>query len=257
MIILIIILTCQGSRKRQICDKSTNIVAVTQNLIRTETNRFVTKEFYNHPDVQMWMKNKNYKTDHQYLNVLDPIIQTILTEQFEMAEWFMSILPNNCYTILFWGATLGYEAARCMLPYDDDVDLLIDTTSLNSLHNIWKQSEPVVELPIFYKNERNISWTIRSFYNHPSIWICKRKNAWKLLNKNNRVYGEDIGGLDLFSFNYLPSKIIVQPTIHNTIEQTICGYKLKMFTSQVARKQLDIVYGPTWRLKILSKYLYI
>jgi len=219
-------------------------------------NKFVTQEFYNQADVQKWMKAKKYVSDHQRLRVDSQEIIDTLIEQFHLLIWFQKQLPEDCYTVLFFGAALGYEAARSMLPYDDDLDLLMCPKTHQYLLELWNQAQsvPKKDIPAFYKNKRNLPWDIRYFPGFSNLWLLHRRNHFKLMFKNNRVYGPDIGGLDLFPFDRWAKKPLPIPTKDNSLVKNMCGYNVRMFNTQTALSALDTFYGKNWRLKILPQY---
>jgi hypothetical protein len=204
------------------------------------------------------------KTDHtrDELNSNEHIEN--LTELFFLLDIFhnFSIKNNILYTISA-GNILGYYRGCIILPWDDDIDVMVKDSDFYKINNIWNNGEP--EYKIWDNN-----WTYKKIkLNSHNIILLKLKNRkfFKIKLSIDKIqksgeFQKDIGGLDieevtsfcnggLKNMPKLDKNIINQ--INNTTEKDyeIIQYgpiKTKIIRKEFALLILNKMY-PRWREK--------
>lgn len=161
------------------------------------------------------------------------------------------------------GNILGYYSGCVILPWDDDIDVMVKDSDFDKINNIWNNGEP--EYKIWDNN-----WTYKKIkLNSHNIILLKLKNRkfFKIKLSIDKIqkrgeFQKDIGGLDieevtsfcnggLRNMPKLDKDIINQ--INNTTEKDyeIIQYgpiKTKIIKKEFALLLLNKMY-PRWREK--------
>jgi phosphorylcholine metabolism protein LicD len=174
-----------------------------------------------------------------------------MLEQLHLASFFHQWCNNRKDTAacLMFGALIGYEAAGCFLPHDDDIDLMISSSTMLVLDSIFDSAKRLKKKP---SNKHLTLENTKYFPGNTDIWLSKRKNYYKLIVADGPIYGQDPGGLDIFPVHYCFPKF--EFTAEDTYQKTVFGFKLQLLPSYINRRLLDIRYGEDWRLKILLSH---
>lgn len=153
------------------------------------------------------------------------------------------------------GSILGYYKIGTVLPWDDDIDLVVPFSQYKHIEDLWNNSSDM-EKKIWDKN-----WTYKNIkMNSYDIILLKlkNKNFFKLklninLIKNCEQYQKDIGGLDIFNpdgfvqklSNELKTKILDNK--ENYCTTTFCGVETTILKPNKAILLLNQMY-PRWRI---------
>ena len=239
-----------------------------------ETRRlliFTTPAFFTQPSVRHWRARMHHRSFHLGLPVPSPELNNVIQEQLELLQALTEILqrlkrtpmaaePQFLDQVLFYGAALGWEAGGCMLPYDDDLDVVLGPETHGDLVQFWSAlpSVPEEELYGLYRSFCEHGWNDfrrcgpgillarASFFQGPAWFKLLRESPTLPLN------ARDISGLDVFAHTHEQDKVLPVPTSKNTVQVRFCGCPVQMYKKSVARAALDKCYSHAWRRKLIS-----
>jgi len=226
--------------------------------------------FNNHKIINGISMPLDIKTDHMNYELNSKHHLETLTELF----YLLDIFNNFCdkYNILYTinaGNMLGYYRGCVILPWDDDIDVLVKDSDMKKIHNIWNNDNG---------KEYKIWWDNRFTYkkikiNSQDIFLLKLKyknrNLFKIklnIPKRKNKFQRDIGGLDIEGATsfctggmHNTSKLPKQycDLINNSTEKDyeIIQYgpiKTKIIRKDIVLLILNKIY-PRWREKIHPK----
>lgn len=233
----------------------------TQNLIN---NLFNNTKYYNNLIIINGIETPlNIKTDHMKYNLNSPEHINILIELFYLLNMFYEYsIKNNILYTLSAGNLLGYYRGSVILPWDDDIDVMVKDTDFDKIIELWVNNNQK-ETDIWDKN-----WSYKKInLNSQDIFLLKHKNRKffkiKLSIDNIEKSGKfqkDIGGLDIELMSGYsiggPSKPLQNEIIeilNNTNEEDyeIIQYghaKTRIIRKELALLLLNKMY-PRWKEK--------
>tara|TARA_Y100000389_G_scaffold204573_1_gene258064 strand:+ start:10452 stop:11195 length:744 start_codon:yes stop_codon:yes gene_type:complete len=197
----------------------------------------------------------NIRTDHLKMEVGCSKHIEVMTELFFLLDIFHNYSKQKqfFYSITA-GSLLGYYKIGSVLPWDDDIDIVVPFSQFRHVEDLWKDT-PNKAKKIWDKN-----WTYKNIkINEYDIILLKLNNAnfFKLkLNSNSIVkrnqYQSDIGGLDILSpdeFRQTLStnlKTTILDTKENYYTGLFCNVETSLLKQNTAELQLNQMY-PRWK----------
>lgn len=141
----------------------------------------------------------NIKTDHYKFEIgCDKHIE-IMIELFFLLDIFHNFsIKNNILYSVSCGNMLGYYSGCVILPWDDDIDLMVKDSDFDKIINLWNNNGP--EYKIWDNN-----WTYKKIkLNSHNIILLKLKNKkfFKIKLSVDTIqrcgeFQKDIGGIDI------------------------------------------------------------
>ena len=181
---------------------------------------------------------KNITTDHMKLKIAcDKHIEVMIELFFLLCIFHQFSEENNISYSISSGNLLGYLSKCDILPWDDDIDLLVNTNDFSKIKDLWNNSGK--SLNIWDHN-----WEYKQInMNSYSIILLKMKKQdfFKIkLNidsiKRNGVIQKDIGGIDICTIKWTFNQGGISKPFSNDIIDMEKNNTEKLYTT--------INYGP-------------
>jgi len=193
----------------------------------------------------------NIKTDHLKLEIGCSKYIEIMTELLFLLDIFHNYSKHKqfFYSITA-GSILGYYKIGSILPWDDDIDIVVPFSQFMHTKDLWNNTS---------NKEKNIwdkNWTYKNIkMNSYDIILLKLnyKNFYKLKLNINSIeksgqYQLDIGGLDIFN----PDEFI-QP-LSNKLKTTILDNEENYYTGQFCNVETCLLKQNTSELLLNQMY---
>ena len=202
----------------------------------------------------------NIKTEHCKLPIGSPQHQKVMTELFFLLHIFHQYSGQKQfkYTISS-GTILGYYSSNSVLPWDDDIDVIVPFSHFEHMDKLWNNiSEPARKIW-----DHNWSYKPVEISGYKLVLLkchCKRKFYKLKLNtdsiKNKHKFQRDIGGLDITyenGFHGCHKGALSSEQQKNIFENDanyftdkLCGIEISVLTKEVALTLLAHLY-PRWQ----------
>lgn len=160
----------------------------------------------------------NIKTDHMRCELNSQEHKEVLTELFYLLDIFHKYsIKNNILYYISSGNILGYYSCSSILPWDDDIDIIITDKHFNKLVNLWQNGGKS------YKIWDN-NWTYKNIkLNNHDIILLKLNNEdfYKIklsIDKIKYKNQKDIGGLDIATLKFAGKSDGKTPLTNNIIK---------------------------------------
>lgn len=193
----------------------------------------------------------NIRTDHLKMEVGCSKHIEVITELFFLLHIFHNYSKQKqfFYSITA-GSILGYYKIGSILPWDDDIDIVVPFSHFRNVEDLWNNTND---------NAKKIwdnNWTYKNIkINSYDIILLKlnNKNFFKLkLNCNSILkcnqYQHDIGGLDIFSPNEF------QQTLSTNLKTTILDNKVNYYTGIFCNVETCLLKKNTAELLLNQMY---
>lgn len=197
----------------------------------------------------------NITTDHLKLEVgCDKHIETMIELFFLLHVFHIYSKQKQFMYSITAGTILGYLSNNSILPWDDDIDIVVPFSHFKNVEDLWDSSYDK-ETQIWDKNWIYKNINIDSY----NVVLLKRKNKkfFKLkLNidtiEKHKQYQRDIGGLDIIDengfhghFNNSKKKIIFGND-DNYCSHNFCNFEINTLKKEQAEMVCNNLY-PRWR----------
>jgi hypothetical protein len=203
----------------------------------------------------------NIRTDHLNLEIGCSKHIQVMTELFFLLHIFHRFTQvNNILYSISSGNLLGHFSNCDILPWDDDIDIIVTTAHFSKIKNLWNKS-------IQSYNIWDHNWEYKPIYmdSYPIILLKRKGNDFFkiMLNidkiKTRGQYQADIGGIDICTINWTCSggqskpfsKDIVNTITKNEEEKyyPIIKYgpiETRRFNNELSLILLNAMY-PRWK----------
>ena len=137
----------------------------------------------------------NLKSDHQKLNVPSPELDIYQDKQIETLDaWHNFTIEHNILYTLYAGSLIGFYRTGYMIPWDDDIDVVVRPMDLKKLEYLWNGGK---------KNKiSNKDWKRREIQLNGKTYTMlkfvqdEEKKWFKIRNLDHT--GKDVGGIDIW-----------------------------------------------------------
>ena len=210
---------------------------------------------------------RNALTKHQKISVFSktlPILMKTLINTLDVFHKYAE--KNNIIYSLHGGSLMGYYWNKNIIPWDDDVDVIVRGKDIVKINKLWESGKPINVKK--YSSGFNNKLTRIIKLNNQEYEIIKNvpsgiKTLFKLRPRNHNCFINRTGGIDIIycmeypdgslrdSWN--PHRICGGPS--NKYTEKMCpivdfsGIKTRALINKIGEKYLDIVYSRKWRIK--------
>ena len=231
------------------------------------------RNIYQHLDVLDGLYiPKNAISSHQRLGIHSKDFQDIRTNLIQtLATFHRYAEDNNILYGLHGGSLMGYYWRGRMIPWDDDIDIIVRTKDILKIKALWESGKPIQ--PTQYKRGfDNRDTRVIELYGKkyeilknvkPKIVNNVRKVLLKLRPIDNSCFKNVPGGVDIIYCvetyggqlidSWTPSRIAPGPTNRDTKEKfpivDFHGIKTRAILPKYGKPFLDKVYTKKWRIK--------
>ena len=184
-------------------------------------------------------------SDHQKMEIRSPELDTYMANALqELSDFNSYSIENDISYTLDLGTALGWCTLRSYLPWDDDIDIVVQANDWDKVVDLWTTAE-LVNPPSMYTD-----WEFREInLNNQKYYMSKHGHFWykfiKLGDGKNlddlNTY-PDLGGLDVFHpyyFNMHGETFKSKP-----IKVTFAGTDTFLLYDEDFLMELEGLYGP-------------
>lgn len=211
---------------------------------------------------------KHILSQHQKIPISNDNISKIMKTLIETLDVFHKYAEeNDILYSLHGGSLMGYYWNKMMIPWDDDVDVIVRGNDIYKIDALWRSGTPIEHTK--YENVSfNNSLTRVIKLNDIEYEIIKNvpkgiKTLFKLRPREHNCFNNVPGGVDIIycmefadgtlrdSWN--PQRIAGGPA--NEYTDDMCpvvnfnGIKTRALINRLGEPYLDNVYTPKWRIQ--------
>lgn len=222
--------------------------------------------------LKMFYIPKNTMSSHQHISVKSDTFKRLQQIQLETLSIFHTFAEeNDILYSLHGGSLMGYYWHKKMIPWDDDIDIIVRQSDITKIYKLWKSGKPIKSQKYNRgydnKHTRIIQLNNEDYEIMKNDTLAFNKNFHRTLFKLRPVKHDCFhnvpGGIDIIYCymapngilidSWTPSRIAAGPTIFDPKEKfpevDFNGVKTRAILPQFGKPFLDIVYTPKWRIK--------
>ena len=217
---------------------------------------------------------KNTLSSHQRISVISDDMKKLRKSLLQTLEVFHKYsLDNNILYSLHGGSLMGYYWNKKMIPWDDDIDVIVRLQDIQLINKLWESGKPIKAKKYNRGYDNKLTRIIKLY--DKKYEIMKNipsgiKTLFKLRPIENDCYKNVPGGIDIIYCmithdgymidSWTPTRPAPGPLPNDKPEKfpivDFNGIKTRAILKKYGEPFLNTVYSPKWKIKYHPRIKY-
>ena len=191
---------------------------------------------------------KGTLSPHHHFEINSKKLLNFQKKELDLLSLFHTFaIKNDIHYSIWAGNLLGYYRNKDMIPWDDDIDILVNTNCYDKIHNLWLEGTSGPK----WDNNWDIKHTQNSFLKENKFLIAKslQYQFFKILNMWCKGQ-KDLSGIDIYFSETTAPKMTKHLDNKKLLTVKIRHITTKSLPENLAVKELERIYGTKWKLNM-------